>query len=361
MEPTLKGAHLVSVRVLFVLLWGVVFALSAAGQPVVAKPPAADQELKRFQSTQVEMGVPFKVLLYAPDESAAKGAFDAAFSRIAELNSLLSDYDPHSELSRLSKASPMPRPRPISPDLWLVLERSQQLARQTDGAFDVTVGPYIRLWRRARRQQQMPSPERLAEARASVGYRHLVLDAQHRTAQLTAPRMQLDLGGIAIGYAVDEAMQVLRRHGITRALIDASGDILAGDPPPGERGWKVAIDPVAEDDAPSREMLLAGGAVTTAGDAFQHVVLDGKRYSHIVDPRTGLGLTDQIAVTVIARDCLTADSLDTAVSVLGVEAGLKLIEATPGAAAIFVRPQGDTYETFVTSRFEALVNNREAP
>lgn len=331
-------------RLLCGLLWGVLLVLSG---------PAAmghDQPLERFQATQVEMGVPFRLSLYAPDKTTAKGAIDAAFARIQQLNSILSDYDESSELSRLSAASPTPEPVPISQDLWNVLDRSQSLARQTDGAFDVTVGPYVRLWRRARRQQEMPSPERLAEARAAVGYQNLVLDADKRSALLKAPHMRLDLGGIAMGYAVDEAMKVLRAHGITRALIDASGDILASGPPPGKPGWTISVMPFAEDDSSSdraltREILLANAAVTSAGDAFQHVVLDGKRYSHIVDPKTGLGLTNQTAVIVIARDCLTADSLDTAASVLEPDAALKLIEVTPGAAGLVARKSSDTVET----------------
>ncbi len=326
-------------RLLCGLLWGVLLALSG---------PAAlghDPPLERFQATQVEMGVPFRILLYAPDKSTAKGAFDVAFARIQELNAILSDYDEQSELSRLSAASPTPKPVPISQDLWNVLDRSQSLARQTEGAFDVTVGPYVRLWRRARRQREMPSDERLAEARAAVGYEHLVLDANERTALLKVPHMRLDLGGIAMGYAVDEAMKVLREHGITRALIDASGDILASDPPPGKAGWTVSVMPFADNDSLAREILLANAAITSAGDAYQHVVLNGKRYSHIVDTRTGLGLTNQTAVIVIAPDCLTADSLDTAASVLAPEAALKLIESAPGAAGLVARKSGDTTES----------------
>jgi thiamine biosynthesis lipoprotein len=147
--------------------------------------------------------------------------------------------------------------------------------------------------------------------------------------------MRLDLGGIAAGYAVDEALRVLNAHGITRAMVNGSGDIGVSDPPPGVQGWRIGIAPLEKPDAaPSRYLLLSNAAVTTSGDAFQFVEIGGQRYSHIVDPRTGLGLTDRSSVTVVARDCITADSLATAVSVLGPEKGLELIEATPGAAAL---------------------------
>lgn len=302
---------------------------------------ARGEELRRFETTQAQMGVAFTIVLYAPDEATANRAFAAAFARVAELNAILSDYDPSSELSRLSSSSPHVEPVPLSDPLWLVLERSQTLADRTGGAFDVTVGPYVRLWRRARRAKEMPSTRRLAEARAAVGYRLLRLDPERRTAQLLAAGMRLDLGGIAMGYAVDEALRVLRQHGLARALVDASGDIAVGDAPPGKPGWTIDVLPLSFPGASSRRVLLANAAVTTAGDAHQHVELDGKRYSHIVDPRTGLGLTDQIAVAVIARDCLTADSLDTAASVLGMEAGLRLIDETPGASGLLVRPRDD--------------------
>ncbi len=336
-------------RVLGALLWGVVLALSGA-----AGAAGPEAELERFQSTQIEMGVPFKIILYAPDKLTAKGALDAAFSRINKLNAVLSDYDSQSELSRLSTGAPTAKPVPLSPDLWTVLTRSQSLARQTGGAFDVTVGPYIRLWRRARRQNQMPSPERMAEAAAAVGHRHLVLDAERHTARLLVPHMRLDLGGIAMGYAVDEALGVLRERGVTRALVDASGDIGVGDPPPGKAGWTIGVVPLSADGTPTREIELAGAAITTSGDAFQHVVIDGKRYSHIVDPHTGLGLTDQSGVTVIARDCITADSLATTVSVLGPKAGLKLVESTPDAAAFIVRNDNGRIEIFESQRFRSF-------
>jgi len=338
-----------------VSLWGTLLALC------LAPGPAKGDELARFESTQIEMGVPFKIILYAPDKTAAKGALAAAFSRIGELNRILSDYDPHSELSRLSGTGPSPQPVPVSDDLWTVLAASQKLAQKTDGAFDVTVGPYVRLWRRARRQKEMPSSERLAEARAAVGHELMKLDDKQRTAQLLKPGMRLDLGGIAMGYAVDEALKLLRKRGITRALVDASGDVGVSGPPPGKQGWTIGIVPLSDEGTPTRYIKLAHAAVTTAGDAVQFVEIDGKRYSHIVDPRTGLGMTDHNGVAVIAPTCMAADSLDTALSVMGPKDGLALIEATPGTAAFFVRDTGGTVETFESSRFaEFLVDPQPA-
>lgn len=295
------------------------------------------------------MGSPVKITLYSATEPTANRAVDDAYRRIAELDQILSDYKPDSELSQLSATAGAGRSVPVSDDLWAVLERAQQLAEKTDGAFDVTVGPYVRLWRRARRNKEFPSAERLAEARAAVGYKKLRLDPEKHTARLLVPSMRLDLGGIATGYAVDEAMKRLKEHGIDRALIDASGDILVSEPPPGASGWKVGIAPLDAAGPPSRYVSLRNMSVTTSGDAFQHVVLDGRRYSHIVGPATGLGLTDQSTVIVIAADCITADSLATAASVLGPESGIKFIEATPHAAIYFVRNRHGKIETFASA------------
>jgi thiamine biosynthesis lipoprotein len=300
------------------------------------------------------MGVPFKLLLYAADQGTANRAAEAAFACVARLDGLMSDYKEESELSRLSAASPCPEGVPVSDPLWFVLSRAQELSVRSDGAFDVTVGPMVRLWRRSRRQKELPTPERLAEALAAVGYRHLELDAERHRARLLRPQMRLDLGGIAMGYAVDEVLKLLDQQGVHSALVDASGDIGVSDPPPGERGWKIGVAPMVPGGPPSRLLVLSRAAVTTSGDAFQFVEIEGKRYSHIIDPKTGLGLTDRSAVTVVAPDCITADSVTKAVLVLGPTAGLKLIDETQGAAAIVVRAAGDQAEVFESKRVGEL-------
>lgn len=288
---------------------------------------------ERFSFTEIHMGVPWKVILYAADETTAKRAAKAAYERVEELNRVLSDYDADSELSRLSDTAPSPRPVPVSDDLWRVLEFSQKLSEQSQGAFDITVGPEVRLWRRARRTKEMPRADLLAAAREATDWRALRLDPATHTAQLLKPHMRLDAGGIGMGYAVDEALKVLKNEGIASALVDASGDIGVSDAPPGEPGWRIGIEPPSGEGPASRYVLLSNYAITTSGDAFQAIEIDGQRYSHIVDPRTGLGLTQPMAVTVIARDCTTADSYTKPICVLGPDQGLKLIEAIPGAAA----------------------------
>ncbi|HKS36166.1 MAG TPA: FAD:protein FMN transferase [Verrucomicrobiae bacterium] len=313
-------------------------------------PPSAD--LQRHEFSEPQMGVPFRIVLYAADQEKATSSARAAFDRIRQLNDILSDYDDNSELSRLSKTSGQGRVIKVSDDLWRVLIQARKISEQSDGSFDVTVGPFVNLWRRARRVKSLPDPFVLAETRKAVGYGNLELVATGQTAKLLVPNMRLDLGGIAKGYAVDEALKVLRARGQSRALIAAAGDIAAGDPPPGKKGWRIEVAPLDVPNAPpARFVLLANRALSTSGDLFQHVEIDGVRYSHIVDPRSGIGLTDHSLVTVIARDGTTADALSTAVSVLGPKAGLKLIESTKGAAARIVRKPDSRIETAESSRF----------
>ncbi len=282
------------------------------------------------------MGVPFRIVLYTPNETQARVASDAAFARIKELNDTLSDYDLESELSKLSRTSG--QPVKVSDDLWRVLATAQDWARKSDGALDVTVGPVVNLWRHARRLQQFPRADRLAEARTRVGYTNLVLDPGRKTALLRVPEMRLDLGGIAKGFAADEAMKVLRAHGIQSALVAAAGDIALGSAPPGQRGWKVEIPSLDITNAPPACFVtIANAGVSTAGDVFQRLELNGVRYSHIVDPHTGVGLTDHSLVTVIARDAMTSDALETVVSVLGPEKGLEFIKKTPRTAVRIMR------------------------
>ncbi|MFO7905849.1 MAG: FAD:protein FMN transferase [Pirellulaceae bacterium] len=257
-------------------------------------------ELHRFQDSRRHMGTQFIVLLYSPNEELANQGFEATFARIAELEAVLSDYDRTSELTQLSRAAPTPHPVEVSDDLWAVLQTAQRLSRQTEGAFDVTLGPLTKLWRRARRRQQLPSPSRRRDARAATGHAALVLHPKRQAVQLLKPNMRLDLGGIAKGYAVDQALRELKRVGITRALVNASGDMSASGPPPGKPGWLVGVAPL-EPAAPSSVFgHLAHQSIATSGDAFQYVEIDGQRYSHILDPNSGLGLRTRGSVSILA-------------------------------------------------------------
>ena len=313
---------------------------------------ASDPGLARYEKTEIHMGSSFTIVLYAPSEEAANRALAAAFARIKQLDESLSDYREESELSCLSAAAPTREPVAVSEDLWRVLSRAQEVSKLSDGAFDVTVGPLTRLWRRSRRQRELPTDERLAEARAAVGYQHLKLQSPGRRVSLELPRMRLDLGGIGQGFAADEALGVLRRQGLTRALVNASGDIAIGDPPPDSTGWKVGVTSLKRDVPPTRFVHLSNTAISTSGDLFQFVEIGGRRYSHIVDPKTGLGLTRRSSVTVIAPDCTGADALATTFSVMPVERTIELADRLPGVAVLVLLEQDGVVREVASSRWK---------
>jgi thiamine biosynthesis lipoprotein len=316
--------------------------------------------LHRYEFNEPKMGAGFRIALYAPDQAAADRAARTAYDRVDQLNVILSDYDPNSEISRLSQMTldgPMAAPVPASEELFHVLSASQDVAEKTGGAFDVTIGPYGRLWKRSRDLGQLPTTRRIEEARASVGNQLMKLDPQHSTVRLLAPRMRLDVAGIAVGYVVDETLKALRDAGVDRALIDAGGDLGMSGPPPGKRGWRVGIQSLnAPQEMTGEYVELANAAISTSGDTYRFVEIDGKRYSHILDPRTGLGLTDRIGVTAIAPDGITADWIDTAVAVMGRERGSALVESVPGAAARVTTIDADGgIKVSETSRFRQFV------
>jgi thiamine biosynthesis lipoprotein len=317
--------------------------LAGAGCRTVSSP-----ELRRFDFQRPAMGTLFEITLYAPDESVARTASDAAFTRISALDAMMTDYDAESELMRL-RGVPVGQTARVSEDLFEVLRASQRLAESSGGAFDVTIGPVVRQWRRARRMGELPSSAEMEKARASVGWNRLKIDERSRTVTLLEPGMQLDLGGIAKGFAADHALRVLKEHGVSRALVAASGDIAVGDAPPGKRGWRVSVgvpvvtaDGVGTPGVPfARTLLLENAAVSTSGDAEQFVEIGGVRYSHIVDPKTGVGLTNRLQVSVVARRAAVSDPVATTVCVLGVERGLRFINSRRGLGAIILTKSPD--------------------
>ncbi|MBK8979347.1 MAG: FAD:protein FMN transferase [Planctomycetes bacterium] len=302
-------------------------------------PPA----LERFAFEAPHMGTAVRIVAFATDRTQAERAAAAAFARIAALDAMLSDYRPTSDLSELPRRA-FPAPATVAPELFDVLARAQRIAALTDGAFDVTIGPAVRLWRRAVRQRELPTAERLAGARARIGWRNveLLADAGSPRVRLALPDMQLDLGGIAKGFAAREALAALAAHGVDRALVDAGGDLALGAPPPGRRGWIVGLVPLEETTiAPGRTIELAQCGIATSGDAFQSIEIGGVRYAHIVDPATGLGVTTRVSATVIAPDPADADALASALCVLDPERGLALVGRVPGAAALLVWADAD--------------------
>jgi FAD:protein FMN transferase len=334
-----------------------VVLLGCKSTPEPQSESKASIDLRRYEYEQPQMGVPFRIILYAKSQSLAETAAGAAFNRVAQLNGIMSDYETDSELSKLSRSSEEGSPEvPVSEDLWNVLSFAEKLSGETGGAFDITIGPCAALWRQARREQRFPDAARLENARQKVGGQNLVLNKSRRTARLLKPGMRLDLGGIAKGYAADEALKILRRYKISRALVAASGDLALADPPPEGKGWKIEIIGYDQpNSAPSRVVLLANCGVSTSGDFYQRLEINGVRYSHIINPFTCVGLTNQALATVIAKDCLTSDSVATPLTMLEPAEGLRLAAAYNAAARI-VRLENQRPILYQNRRFEKHVS-----
>jgi len=314
------------------------------------------------------MGVEWVVTVHAASAEEATAAAEAALDRVEAIERVLSDYDPASELSQLTAAMARAPGKafPVSDDLAATLEQSLAFSRLTHGAFDVTVGPLTRLWRQARKTGRLPNPEKLTAALAATGADAVSLQAGDDGPQVSIAHAatRLDFGGIGMGYAIDEAMTLLKDRGITSAMIDSSGDIAVSGPPPGRTDWRIAVPPLmryageAADHQPTPTLALVHAAVATSGDAYQAVLIDGVRYSHIVDPRTGLGVVGPSAVTVIAADATTADALSTATSVLGPVDGLALIEGLEGTAARFSWVDDDQLRVEASPTWDAFLEGR---
>jgi thiamine biosynthesis lipoprotein len=332
--------------------------VSAVLLPVSGFPSSVSRRLSPvscfpFEFTQPHMGTMVRLVIYARDEGRATAAARAAFARIADIDATLSDYRAESELSRVSRRAGE-GPVGVSRDLMRVAAASGALANETDGAFDITIGRLTALWRQARRDGRLPDAASLQAARAASGYRWLVVDEAAGTLTLTRAGVRLDAGGIGKGYAADQAAHMLVEHGIESFLVAASGDIVVGDPPPGQRGWEVAIENGVEfgggrplglhrrerRHTQPRSVLLRNAAISTSGHTEQSMVVDGVRYSHILDPRTGVGVTDPLQVTVIAPSGIEADALATAVAVLGPDRGVRLIEGRRGTSVLLHGPHG---------------------
>jgi FAD:protein FMN transferase len=331
-------------------LVGLAFLVAALGT-------TAGPGLHRFEAVEPHMGTLVRVAVYTPDERAARDAFRAAFDRIRQLDRILSDYQPRSELNQITTAA-VGRPMRISDDLFAVLRAAQDLAHATDGAFDITQGPVVRLWREARKTARLPDPAALKEAASRSGFRKLHLDDERRTVTLEMAGMALDVGAIGKGYAASEALEVLSARGVRSAMVAVSGDLAFSNAPPGRRGWRVRVHTVDASIANVPAVLeLTNAAVSTSGSSEQHLEIDGRRYSHVINPFSGMGLVSDITVTVIARHGLDADGLDTAVSVVGADRGLALVEAH-GAAALVVQRTGASTTVQASSGFPALADRR---
>lgn len=316
-----------------------------------SNPPTKVAGWSLLTFTEPHMGTEFTIRVWAEAgrEADLPPVVKQAFERVRGLEVALSDYRPDSEINALAKA-PAGEPVAVSDDLYAVFETAGRLTTATDGAFDITAGPLIRLWRMSRKNNALPTPEQLAPAKARTGFSNLVLDPDEQTITKRIEGMLFDVGGIAKGYAADAALRILKKGGFPHSLVAASGDIVVGEPPPGEAGWRIGIETLelGHDLKDLQTVTLVNQAISTSGDTRRYFEYEGVRYSHIVSTKTGLGLTERIGASVIASDATTSDSHATAVALLGPKEGLQFIRNHRGIECQIVVLR-DGHEAFLRS------------
>jgi len=283
--------------------------------------------LKPLKQTEMIMGTLVEITVIPANEKAIREAFEA----LKKVDALMSTYKEDSEISILNREGKAQ----VSEQTLDVIEDATKFSNLTDGAFDITCRPLINLWKKAKKEEKVPTEEEIEEAISLVCYQRIILEGNQ--IRLEKEGMQIDLGGIAKGYAVDKAIEALEKNSIKRALVNAGGDLYAlGTDPQGEK-WQIGVQDPREEDKIIDIIKVKDKAVATSGDYRRYFTLEGKRFSHIVNPKTGLTVQDvPMSVTIIGPDATTTDALSTGVFVLGPEEGMKLIESLPGVEGMII-------------------------
>lgn len=308
---------------------------------------------RKFVFEEPKMGSPFTITIFTADSARAATTAASAFRLADSLNAILSDYIDSSEINRLSATAGSGRYVQVSQPLFNILTAAQAAAVLSGGAYDITVGPVVQLWRTAREAKAFPDKDSLEAALQKTGYRSIRLDSAHRSVLLEKKGMRLDVGGLGKGFVAAAALQHIQQQGFGQAMVNAGGKIVTGDAPAGQSGWLIGITPAGVEETLLPQLLsLQNQAVSTSGDMYQYVELAGKKYSHIVDPATGLGLSHRRHVTVIAKDGTTADWLSTACSILSIRESMQLLKKVEGAALLVTEMKGGKIKRKASANFK---------
>jgi thiamine biosynthesis lipoprotein len=295
------------------------------------------QETHQFR---LLMGTSIEVQAFGGDERTRRAAIDEAFAAFVEVDRLMSNYRDDSELSAVNREAAR-HAVVVTDPLFAVLDAAQRVSAASNGAFDMTVGPLVRAWGFHDKTPHVPGAAELAAVRPLVDYRNVHLEKERHTVEFTHPQLDLDLGGIAKGFAVEIAAGVLRRRGLD-GFIDAGGNQYLLGVPPGKRQWTVGIkNPIVPGEVLG-VVETGETSVSTSADYNNFLVAGGRQYGHILDPRTLQPSTASLSVTILSRDGTLADAMSKAAFVLGPKAGLALVDSCPGMTAVIAyrRPDG---------------------
>ena len=323
------------------------------------------QELKLFKKAALSMGTVFETTIYAPDKYIAEKTFNDVFQEINRLDYLMSNYKKESVLSELNNNASA-GPVDCNKELSNIIEQSIQYSEITEGAFDITIGPLMKKWGFFKKQGRIPGKEELESVLKSVSYKNIIIEEKAIKSLAKNPitvkkvsfkntGTQIDLGGIGKGYAVDRVTSVLKQNGINSALINFAGNIYTFGTPPGKDSWVIGLQHPRESEGLLGTFEIKDKAVSTSGDYEKFFTIEGKRYSHIIDPRTGNPVTGIVSVTIVTDNATRADALSTGVFVLGKEKGMALIEKLPDVEGIIIYENANSkLSTKTSSGMQAL-------
>ncbi len=336
-KATLKNGLLPS------LLGYLVFSL--LGDAIAQEIPAPSQlnsaaELLGYEFEFPALGTKVQLKSFHDNKQLVQTAFEQAARTARELEAVLTDYNPQSEARQLSSLAFKQATR-VSDPLWEVMLASDKWTKLSDGAFDSSLGKLTQLWRKYRRVGRTPNRQEIEAAKAATGWQHVQLFPNDHSVRFLHDDLQLDFGAIGKGYVVDRMFEVLCAYELPCSLVNISGNMRVGSPPPERQGWRIEIAALEKDGQPLRQVLLADKAIATSGDLWQFIVIDGVRRSHILDPRTGLGVPGPQCATAIAKNATDADALATLACVLGFKRAAEIASHLPDTQLLTAQRLGE--------------------
>lgn len=304
-------------------------------------------QLHHFQASRMSMACLYTIDAYSADSEKLPSILEQALDEVDRIDRLMSHYKAESPLSRINRDAAV-SPVTVEPELFDFIAEAMRYSRDSDGAFDITVGPLMKVWGFFRGEGKLASDHDIETVRPVIGWQHVIMDAERRTIRFDRPGVELDLGGIAKGYAVDRVVKILKAAKVNAALISAGGSTIYGlGAPPNRNAWTVAIQDPVDSDKVAREVELKDRALSVAGSSEKSFEVDGVRYSHIMDPRIGRPVQGVLSVAVITTTGTEGDALDDAFFVLGPVRSKKYLKRLSDVEMFFFLPDGQRGWTLI--------------
>lgn len=299
------------------------------------------------------MGSRFDITIIAPDSLAAAQHIDAVIAEVSRIENLISDWIPSSQISAVNSNAGI-RPVKVDPEVFELTRRAIQISEMTNGAFDISFGAMEKVWRFDGTMTETPSAELVRKSVEKVGFKNIILDSAQSSIFLKLSGMKIGFGSIGKGYAADRGRMIMQQAGVTAGIVNASGDMSTWGKQLDGTDWNIGITNPFKTDQLISVVSLRQGSVTTSGSYEKYLVINGKRYAHIINPATGYPATGLCSVTVFGPDAEMANGLSTAIMVLGKEAGMELISRHPKFSCIMVTDKGKIYRNYMRDKQKKL-------